>query len=157
MWGVTEPNHTKANCNEKWMETFIEYFQFIEQDWEDDFQWLNNQGQLNGTKDDRNSDVFRVTQYIAMLIVWIGREDIPGSHEAHDPIDLFTYKTDGFLDSNQEGYNVGAILKALILKTQRIDFHLWITLATDLGCQSSYSGPHLYTSITCFVVFKNRI
>ena len=114
MWGVTELNHTKANCNDKWLETFVDYFQFIENDWEEEFEWINNQGQLNGTTDDRNSDLYKVTQYIAMLIVWIGREDIPGSHDAHDQADLFTYKSDGFIDSSQQGYNVGAILNSQV-------------------------------------------
>jgi len=113
MWGVREHNHTKANSNERWLETFVDYFQFIENDWDEDFQWLNNRGELNGATDDKSTDIFKVTQYIAMLIVWIGREDIPGSHEAHDQIDLFTYRTDGFIDSNQEGYNVGAILNGI--------------------------------------------
>ena len=113
MWGVTEHNHTKANCNGRWLDTFVDYFQFVENDWEENFQWLNNRGELNGATDDRTTDIFKVTQYIAMLIVWIGREDLPGSHEPHDQVDLFTYRTDGFIDSNQEGYDVGAILNGI--------------------------------------------
>ena len=110
MWGVRELNHTKANCNGSWLERFVELFQFIEHDWDEDFTWLNNQGQLNATNDDINSEVFKVSQFIAMLIVWIGREDVPGSHDAHDQTDLFTYRADGFMDSNEQGFNLGAIL-----------------------------------------------
>ena len=69
MWGVTEHNHTKANCNGRWLDTFVDYFQFVENDWEENFQWLNNRGELNGATDDRTTDIFKVTQYIAMLIV----------------------------------------------------------------------------------------
>ena len=113
MWGVRELNHTKENSNERWLETFLNYFNFIENNWEEEFEWLNNQGQLNGATDDRNSDIFKVTQFIAMMIVWIGREDTPGSHEPYDQIDLFTYGADGFIDTNQDGYGVGAILNGI--------------------------------------------
>ena len=110
MWGVRDVNHSKNNCTDKFLETLFELFQFIEQDWDDEFSWLNGQGQLNGASDDRSSDIYKVTQFIAMMVVWIGREDIPGSHNAHDQTDLFTYRDDGFLDTNEEGFSVSAIL-----------------------------------------------
>ena len=110
LWGVQEASHTKENCNRAWLETFSDLFHFFQNDWDENFLWLNNQGQLNGRTDDKDSDIFKVTQFIAMLVCWIGREDIPGSHDAHDQTDLFTYGGDGFLETNEEGFSVGSIL-----------------------------------------------
>merc|ERR1711894_752817 len=42
--------------------------------------------------------MYEITQFMAMIVVWVSRQDIPGSMDPHDQLDLFDYSPhDGFV------------------------------------------------------------
>ena len=114
LWNVEEPTHTKATCNPAWMGKFVQLYNFVLSRFDGPFEWLDEKGELRGGAEQVDSDMFKITQFMAMLVVWVSREDTPGSLEPHDQLDLFDYSPDdGFVSGSSLKYDTNKILNGV--------------------------------------------
>ena len=114
LWNVVEPSHTKATCNPAWMEKFIQLYNFVSARFDGPFEWLDEKGEIRGGAEQVDSDMFQITQFMAMIVVWVSRQDTPGSLEPHDQLDLFDYSPgDGFVSGSTLKYDTNNILNGI--------------------------------------------
>ena len=98
LWGVEGSSHTKETCNPIWMKKLSQLYKNVSSRFADGFQWLDETGEIRGGADQVDSEMYEITQFMAMIVVWVSRQDIPGSMDPHDQLDLFDYSPhDGFV------------------------------------------------------------
>ena len=120
LWGVQDPSHTKMTCNPFWIQKFRELHDFVSARFDSSFEWLDEQGELRGGADQVESEMFKITQFLAMMVTWVARQDTPGSMDAYDQIDLFDYAADsGFLARSSLRFDPGNILSGVQLHDPR--------------------------------------
>ena len=120
LWGVQDPSHTKVTCNPPWIQRFNELFNFVLGKFDGSFEWLDDQGELRGGADQVDSDMFKITQFLAMMVTWISRQDTPGSMDPHDQIDFFDYAADnGFLTGSTLRFDPSNVLSGVQLHNPR--------------------------------------
>ena len=120
LWGVQDPSHTKATCNPSWTQKFNELHNFVSGRFDSSFEWLDDQGELRGGADQVDSDMFRITQFLAMMVTWVSRQDTPGSMDPNDQIDFFDYAADnGFVTRSTLSFDVSNILSGVQLHDPR--------------------------------------
>ena len=120
LWGVQDPSHTKAICNPTWTQKFNELHNFVSGRFDSSFEWLDDQGELRGGADQVDSDMFKITQFLAMMVTWVSRQDTPGSMDPNDQIDFFDYAADnGFLTGSTLSFDPSNILSGVQLHDPR--------------------------------------
>ena len=114
IWDVQEPDHSKATCNSAWLKKFTYLYKFVLARFDSSFEWFDEQGELRGGADQIDSDFFKLTQFMAMIVVWVSRQDTPGSMEPHDQLDLFDYAPeDGFVCGSSLKFDTNHILNGV--------------------------------------------
>ena len=69
LWGVEGSSHTKETCNPIWMNKLSQLYKNVSSRFADGFQWLDETGEIRGGADQADSEMYEITQFMAMIVV----------------------------------------------------------------------------------------
>ena len=132
IWAVQDNSHTKATCNPAWIQKVTELYKFVLARFDGAFEWLDDQGEIRGGADQVDSEFFKISQFMAMMVTWVARQDTPGSMDPYDQLDLFDYSPeDGFLTGSSSKFEISNVLSGVQFNDPRNTFSPVEHLAND--------------------------